>query len=522
MKPFFALLLVTVTCTMADRPVMAQADKLKIKARQVTQQPLTERRTPAQVITISDRTAMVMIDNYDGTLIRDQAKSVPRFELYDRGKFTLLRGQDPVARVKAGDLFVDRLVHFQGDAIMLAVRRDTVKGAVELYWQKLDPNLTKPHAHFIHLATFETRTFGKGDKMGARGGYHDRFETALSPDGSLMLIYSAGIEDNEGKIHRPMILVGEHMQERWKHTFSAKADEPLRAVQLDDSGVAYLLERVRVKPEDKKDTTRHAMRFIRLDGGGLTEAGSGLAKGHWIKSAVLKPWADGRIICAGIHGGLNPKGEPFLGEFTGLVKADGDVLENVVQRPFAFDANDALPTKNGLRFVDVLPSGDGGLFLVREHFLETDAVDAKTSMSGLRWIHGPVDVTRRDASGADSWSTTFRRLYYTTNKEAGNVLSTVHKGELLLFVLDSDLLAERRKKDDRKMLHTDGKSPYSAYVHFSGDGAYRSKSILNGSDGTSYLIGDRFWELKPGDLIGLGAPKAGGKNAGLARIELTE
>ena len=523
MKCIRPLILQAFLCIVPLTFLRAQtADKLKIKVRQVTEQGFTEKRVPVQVIPVSDRTLMTMIAVPGEELVRDHKKSMPRFELYDRAKVTLLRGQDPVAHVKAGDLFVDQLVHFRGDAIMLAVRRDTVRGVVELYWQKLDPNLTKNHPYFTLLSTFDTRTFGDGTLVPAGSGYHDRFHTSISPNGDYLLVYSKGVIDADGDMHRPMIVVGEHMQEVWKHTLRVEDDAPLATAQLDNAGVAHLLEQVRVKPEDKRDTTRFGIKLTRVDEQGRSEPASGLNKGHWIKSAVFRPLADGQILCAGIHGGLNPKGEPVLGEFTGRIVPGGAGMEGVKQHTFDLDRDDALITRNGVRLADVQPTSDGGVYLIREYHLQTDAVDAKTSMSGLRWIHGPVVVTRRDPAGEELWSTTFRRAYYSPDKLAGDVMATTYKDDLLLFLLDSDVMAEKRKRDDKKLLHTDQKSPYSAYVHFTSDGTFRSKGVLNGSDGTFYLMGDRLYTLTPTDHIMLSAPKANGRSTALARIELGE
>lgn len=521
-KSIAPLLLALSIGTLAPAHTHAQADKLKIKARPVTEQPYNEKRTPSQVLPISDRTVMVMIDHDDEKEVRSHRKSLPRFELYDRTKFTQLRGQDPVASVKAGDLFVDHLVGFRGDAVMLATRRDTVKGVTELYWQKLDPNLTKTHPYFVPLATFDTRTFGDGKVISSGSGHHDRWRSCVSPDGGMLLVYSPLIKDPSGGAHRPMVVVGEHMTVRWSHRMEVKEEQAVVAAQVDNAGTVHILERMSVRPEDKRDTTRSALRLLRIDGDGVTESRTGLTKGHWIKHAILKPAADGRVICAGIYGGLNAKGEPVVGEFVGYIAPGGEGVEQVVQRPFELNAQDAAYTKNGIRMVDVLPTPDGGLYLVREYFLETDAVDAKTAMSGQRWIHGPVTVTRRDAAGAERWSQTFRRVYYSFDRPLGNVLCTTYKDDLVLFLLDSDALAAKRKADDRKLSYLDAKSVYSAYVHFTGDGDHRAKGMLNSSSGTRYIMGERLWELGPSDLILLGAPKTSSRHAGLVRIELGE
>ncbi|MBK6946650.1 MAG: hypothetical protein IPH21_18585 [Flavobacteriales bacterium] len=52
------------------------------------------------------------------------------------------------------------------------------------------------------------------------------------------------------------------------------------------------------------------------------------------------------------------------------------------------------------------------------NFWETDAVDSKTAMAGLRWMLGPLVVSCLDAEGGDV-EADIPRLLYTTDKAIG-------------------------------------------------------------------------------------------------------
>ncbi|MCW5899409.1 MAG: hypothetical protein KIT10_09095 [Flavobacteriales bacterium] len=518
MKPFHAI-----PCCLLMLHVStahAQEDKLKMKIRLLPEAESPDKRPPVNVFPLG-RTVMVLRSTQSSDPVQSYSKQMPRFELYDRTKLTLLRGQDPVLKVKAGELFLEQLALFGGEPVMIAMRRDTVQGVVELYWQRVDPNLTKPHGLFEKLCAFDTRTWGSGAKVSSGQGYRDRFETSLSPDGKHMVIYSQGITAGDGDLMRPFAMVGPGMELLWYHTPEIEGKAPLVGMQATNDGTAWLLERHRFTPADpKKDSTTFRLKLFRADKEDIEEVEFGLDKDRHVKSAVLRPLDDGRIACAGLFGGLNPKGERIIGEFLGMFPPGADKMQVVYQRVFKMETDDASYTNGSMRIVDVLPRGDGGFYMLREYHLETDKVDAKTAMSGLRWIHGPLVITNVDKDGKEAWSTVFRRLFYSPDRMVHEPIALVYEGKFMLFMLDNDQQMEKRKKDDRKLLHTDTKSPYSTYVLFNEQGGFKSKAILQGKEGTEYLLGDRFWPMAPNDHVGVGSIRMNGKNPQLLRLEL--
>ncbi len=498
----------------------AQEDKLKLKIRLLPELETTDKRPPVNAFPVGDRTVMVLRAPHNSDAVQHYGKQMPRFELYDRAKMNLLRGQDPVLKVREGELFLEQLVLFGGEPVMIAVRRDTVQGVVELHWQRVDPNLTRPHGLFEKLCSFDTRTWGDGRKVSSGTGHRDRFETVISPDGNRMLIHAQGITANDGDLMRPMAMVGPGMELLWYQTLEVEGKAPVVGAIASNDGTAHLLERHRYAPADKRDSTTFRLKMLRVDADDVEETSFGLDKDRHVKSAVLRAATDGRIVCAGLFGGLNPKGERIIGEFLGTLSPGGDKLEGVSQRVFKLGADDAQATGGSMRFLDVLPRSDGGYFLLREYHRETDKVDAKTSMAGLRWIHGPVVATSVDKEGKEEWSSVFRRLFYSTDRAVHDPIALVHEDKLMMFLLDNDVQLEKRKKDDHKLAHTDQKSPYSTYALFDEKGAFRSKSILQGTEGTQYLLGDRFWGLGPNDHLGLGSVRMNSKSPQLLRLEL--
>jgi hypothetical protein len=396
------------------------------------------------------------------------------------------------------------------------MRRDTINGGTELYWQRMDPTLTKPHERFEPLCVFDTRTYGTGRKIGNGNGHFDAFHTTRSADGSKLLVYAPAVTNADGEVHRPMVMLGPGMEVIWKQTLPADPEARFQEIVADNSGTAFFTERLPFKPEaGSKDTTTHRIRLLQVNDDGAAEIAPGLPKGKQVKSAVLRRGAKGEVLIAGLFGGLDAKEKPMLGEFLGRLEAGKETVQDLVQQPITIDPDDALPTARGFRMIDVLPKGDGGHFLVKEFFQETDKPDMKTAMTGLRWIHGPVVATLLDAKGKQVWSTTFHRLIYSTEKAVGNVLCTVYNNQLVLFLIDSGELAAKRKAGDKKLLHTDLKTPETSYVHFDDAGAYKAKGVMR----DEFLIGDRLWRIGANEYLGLSSQKLNGKHPQLAKID---
>ena len=185
------------------------------------------------------------------------------------------------------------------------------------------------------------------------------------------------------------------------------------------------------------------------------------------------------------------------------------------------DAEDRAPTNNAIRIIDILPRSDGGYFLVREFFQETDAIDSKTAMAGLRWIHGPLVVSCLDAEGGETWKQTFRRLLYTTDKAIGEVFSAVYKDQLVLLLIDNDAQAEKRKVGDKKLNYLDVKSPFSTTVVFDGTGEYKAKAIMRSSGANDFIVGQHMYQFGPQEYYLSGSHKMNGDRTLPIRVDLT-
>ena len=106
---------------------------------------------------------MVMRVRDEGPGVQPFDRMEPKFELYDRSKLGVHRTQEPVLKTRAGLLFLEDLVLFNDKPTMIAARRDTINGKVELFWQYLDPNLTRLHPPFEQVCTFDARVTGTGE-----------------------------------------------------------------------------------------------------------------------------------------------------------------------------------------------------------------------------------------------------------------------------------------------------------------------------------------------------------------------
>jgi hypothetical protein len=162
------------------------------------------------------------------------------------------------------------------------------------------------------------------------------------------------------------------------------------------------------------------------------------------------------------------------------------------------------------------------MFVLNEYYLQTDKAETKMALGNLRWVHGPIVVTSLDEKGTEQWTTTYRRLHIVWDPKVGEPLGMVHNDQLLLFVMDSDELAARRKSNDKKQGHLDMKAPYSAYAHFGKDGTHRTKPILRTSQTTDYMQSQRIFQMNKSEAYTIGTSKLGSTRLMPVKIELGE
>jgi len=519
-------LFLALICTSASVHLHAQAtatDKLKVKVRMSAEPAVNDKRMPASIFPVGDKAVMILRNKDGGGGIQSYTKVVPTMELYDRVKLLRSREQEPIMKVPAGHLFLEDLVWLGGKPVMIAARRDTVQGIVQLFWQYADANLTVAHRPFELLCAFDAKVWGAGKKVPSGSAFRDEFFTALSPDGTKLMIHSADVVDNDGDARRLMVVVDKGMQVLWQQTLDVEDGSRNLDIQLDNAGDAIALVKRTFKPkEPKKDTTSYSIHLQRIDDNGVQDLDFGVGKDRSVKSARLRTLSDGRMIFAAILGGTDAKGNAIHTNYVGHLPAGAEKLTDISTRTFKHDAEDAVYTKGNMRVADILLRKDGGFFVVNEYYLETTVADAKLGLSGLRWVHGPLVVSSIDAKGAEQWASTFRRVLYTSDPIVGDALGLVHEEQLFLFMLDSEELAEKRKKDEKKFTLQDSKSLYSVYTQFDKEGMAKAKPVLRSSGANDYILGTRIWQLGPTEYLVLGSSKLGGSRLQPVKIELGE
>ncbi|MEZ4807255.1 MAG: hypothetical protein R2815_07235 [Flavobacteriales bacterium] len=499
-----------------------QVAPLKAKAKIAPDPDGNEKRFIGTMFAASDRTLLVSRVEELGSGVFSYEKSAATLEVYDRAKLNLLRTQDPVMQFNGVPLFFETIVKLGEDPVMIGSRRDTVVGSTQLYWQKADANLTYPHRPFERLCIFDTRTYGDGQKIADGHGHRDVFHTSYSPDSSMVLLYSPAVRNVNGDTHRPMVLVDRNMRLVWKQTVEMPDGSSFSTVQVDHLGNAYMLDREGMAVKDmKKDTSSFRLVMRRVNEKGVTECDLGLGKERFLKTASLTGLRDSTLILAGMYTGMSGKEEPTMGDVLGRIPAGADKMEVINSATYSMDSDDAVPTKGQMRVLDVLPHGKDGYFVVREFHQETSAVDSKTSMSGLRWIHGPLVVSDLDAKGEERWTSTFRRLIYDKDPMVGEAFCLEYKGQLMLLLVDSEEQVEKRKSGEKKLTHMDLKSPFSTSVPFNADGTYKAKNILRTSGANDFIVGRELYRLGPSEYYATGSHKLSGSRMLPVRIDIS-
>ncbi len=497
------------------------ADRLKLKVRMSTDSQAEDKRQPRSFFRVSESNVMVMRVRDEGPGVQPFERMSPRFELYDRNKLGVVRQQEPVLKVPSGMIFLEDLVLLGGKPIMIGARRDTIKGIVELHWQHLDPNLTKYHPPFEPLTTFDAMVKGTGAVIPEGSAFRDPFFTTLSPDTNLMLVHSPMVVGTDGKTRHLMVVVDKGMDVKWKRAMDVPNNYRFESVQLDNLGNAYFVSRAPTKVTDKKDTTATSLQITMINGNEMTPCVNGLPQERHIKTLRFRPLLDGRIAVGGVHGGLDGRGEPTLGNFISFIVPGEAKLELLSTLKIDFDPKDAYLATD-IRIMNLLPREKGGFFIVNEYHLRTDQPHTKLALSDLRWMHGPIMAIRTNAAGKEEWNSVFRRLHISWDPRVGEVFSLVFDDQLILFLLDSEELAARRKKDDKEQSHLDMKRSYSIYALFDDSGEAKAKAVLRSSGANDYIQGTELFKVGKSEYYVLGASKLGGSKLLPVKIELGE
>lgn len=502
-------------------------DKVKVKVRISTDSEADARMMPYSIIPSDGNSIMMMRSGeFD---VRAFGKVTARLDLYDRDKLTFIRSQEPVMK-RAGQekLRLEDLVLFGGRPMLIARYDDETEVAV--YWQPVDPNLTKPPPVFERICAFPVELHqGTPVIVSAGSALRSPFRTFISRDSTHMLICSPEVrDDDDGGAMYLMVMVDRDMKVEWQQILrvSDKANRSrMLDVEVDTIGNAYLMVRNEFGRRDFVDgKANFELKLFVAGVGGIEETSIDLGEGLHASQALLKTLEHGRLVCAGVYrssvedrwedkgnfvsmfeAGSVTMGQPRLMEFNAASElnenAESDEAEGSKQ-----EAKDKARTERGTSVVDILPRSDGGFFLVNEVFYVDPVYDATAKRWEDTYLHGPVLVRAIDGGGKEVWSTFFRRWLRSRTTIMGQVFCAEFADQLFLFLLDSEEMAERRK-EGKKISPKHIRGPYSAYVAFDDRGEYKIKRVLRTESNQDYIGGWRLVRTGKAEYIALGTEK---------------
>lgn len=489
---------------------MAQQEKVKVRVKISDDKEADARLRPYSIVRSSPN-AIMMFRNGEFD-IRAFGTLKSRLDLYDRNKLTFIRSQQPAEKLANGaKLHLEDVVYFDGKPLLISRAED---GPATIYYQVLDANLTRLPAPHEKLCNWPVEAKSKRPLVATAGtSIRAPFLVEVSRDSSRMLIRSPEIRTDDKQAIYLLAMIGKDMQVEWQHTVpvsdNARHSEIIDA-EVDELGNAYLIVRNKFGRKEVDDgEVNFEVKLFKASAQGVEESVVGLGNEVFPSSAILRTLADDRIAFAGVYASAADKKLRTQGNFLITFEAGSTTLPEPLLLPFneqtdlnaegepEEDPNDKHVNKDNKRMaigtdlIGLLPKDGGGYFLVNELFFVTTYYDAQAKRQVTMYTHGPVQARSIGAGGKEEWSTTFRRWTRSESILLGRVFPAEYNGQLFLFLLDSEEMAERRKKGERiKPNHI--KNPYSAYVSFDDKGAFRIKAVLRTEKDEDYISG---WEL---------------------------
>lgn len=526
-----------------------QEDKVKVKVRIAPEQKPDATLMPYAMFRSSPTALLVMRSpEFDA---RSHVKKGPRIDVYDFDKLIHERSLEPaMKRMGQEQLYLEDLVRFNGKPVMIARnRRDE---DVSLFYQHLDPHLTKPPPAFDPICSFpmQAKEFKTAiEKPGTLT--RDRFSTAVARDSSHLLIHGPHMVDSDGNAFRLLVAVDRQMSPVWQHVLRldarAERTEVLDAA-IDGKGIGYLLVRFRGKGRPYwNGASAYETVLYRFDASDITPMPVALPDGAQPTGGILRDFGKG-LLWAGIYaqpgegsgklegnfiatiepnssGALPARWLPFTGEdFSGEQIAERNESAELAEEGDEEDDGRKKKAEKRLDWVtdvvELVERGDGGWYIVNEVGIIASRIDGETRRARRTFYHGPVLARSFDKDLNQQWATLYRRWVMTASPVTGRLLATAFEGQLFLFLIDSDEMAEKRKLKERITPSTGG-SPHTVYASFDDKGAFRTKAVLKGEAARDY-IGGTLVRVGRDQYAAFGADGLGGARYLPVRIDLSK
>lgn len=521
-----ACFLLAFVCTSAT--LFAQGDKTRLRVRMGMEGEGDARLAPIGLVKTSSNSLLMQRQEVEADGV---VKG--RLDLYDRAKLGFLRSQPPVEKLTNGLKVVpDRVIVFAGRTLMVA--RNHGADATSLYYQVLEPNITKLPGPHEALCAWPVALPAATSAEPASFNYH------YTPDSSLLLLRSPMVQMQGG--YKAMLgLIGKDLQVRWQREVTG-GEKSIRSAVLDaavdTSGTVYVLvsdRSARAEVLDGKPTVSVTLHRIGKDSTSVVVVP--LSREQFLTHAILRQLPGGRIALCGVYAKIEADKVHTEGDLIAVIGPDGKINEHMLvahpkegglnaedePQPVPgqkFTEKDTERLMTGIRVIDVLPRKDGGFFLVKELYFRETYFDLTDKRTMNRYIHGPVQATAVDKSGGVQWNSLFRRWYQSATPTLGDVLCGVFSDELFLFLMDSEQMAGLRKAGG-KMTVGMMDDPYSAHIAFDGKGAIKVKPVLKGTGEAGYICGQQLYRVGPAEYYTFGSEKPDGGRFLPVRIDLS-
>ncbi|MBK7383392.1 MAG: hypothetical protein IPI81_08650 [Flavobacteriales bacterium] len=490
-------------------------DRVKVKARMALEHKPDGTMMPYSIIRSSPTAIMVFRSpDFDQ---RAFTKRSPRLDVYESEKLTYMRGLEPLLERSGHErLLLEDLILFGGKPTMIA--RTGGQEEIALYYQNVDPHLTRPPPAFDRICAFPVEV-KKRQALYARAGNatRERWSTVMADDGGHLLIHSPELRNaDDGDAMYLLAMVDKNMHVQWQqilHVDGGSERSEVLDAAVDSTGTAYVLIKYRYKDgAPGGGAPDYEVVLHRIDADDMSRMPFGMDGGYYPTGGILQPMAKGRIAFAGIY--ATAEGNRKLGNFISYVDTSEAGISTPQVMPFTdgvdLEAEEVTGVDDSKKeeepkedkksqkrlhsttdVIALLPGPDGGLFFVNEIGFAAVYTNPETARRYQRFYHGPIQARLIDKNGELKWTTLFRRWTTSDDPLMGPALSTVFNDQLYIFLWDSDDNVEQRKAGG-KILAKQGSGSYTAYVYFDEKGAYRTKPVLRNDSKSGMICG---WTL---------------------------
>ncbi|MBK9175031.1 MAG: hypothetical protein IPM46_01590 [Flavobacteriales bacterium] len=511
-RPLLLIALATPATTICAQPPSKSADKVKVKARMAEKHKPEASMTPYRAVRSSATSYLVFRSpDFDA---RAFTKQSPRLDAYDRERLTYERSLEPLLERRGKErLLLEDLVVINRKPTLIA--RTGGREEVALYYQHIDPNLTRQPPAFDRLCAFPVEVKERQALYAKAGNAtRERWSTVIAADSSHLLIHSPELRSaSDDEAYYLLAMVDREMRVTWQHILrvSGGSDRSdVLSAAVDSAGTAYLVIKYRYKEGAPGGGAQdYEVVLHRIDADDMSRVAFSMDAGYYPTGGLLQPIGKG-LAYAGIYANAGRKlgnflawvdtsetglSQPMLYPFADGVDLEAEEVTGVEENKTEDDAKSGKKEQKRLHsttdVIGLIPRKDGGYFIVNEVSFAAVYVNPETAKLYQRYYHGPVQARSIGKDGQVTWTTLFRRWATTTEPVIGRAFPVVFNDQLHVFLTDTDGAAELRKSGG-KITPKQGSGGYTVYVYFDEKGVFRTKPVLR-NDGKDGLIAG--WEL---------------------------